>query len=511
MERYWSEFHSNIHSKDLDNLAEWNDFAKQMLDFWAPVYYPYFINHKNGFSYEDTLDQTTMTADFNKIKQFIRSEGDEFIVYPAYEWQGDGSDGDHNVFHKGLAGSIDMPLTYRQLWERADNDVIGIPHHTGYKAGHRGKNWETHCPSFSPVTEIYSSHGSSEKSNAAIPLNVHIHMGPRGEDGTFNYAIKKGIKVGVIASGDNHTNPAISGNGFFAVYAEEYSRSAIFENIKKRHTYGVSRSKIEVDYRINDFLMGSEIKSQQQNRLIVKVRGSSEIDRIEVYRNGFKEKTFSWPEVKPEDLAETVTFKFELECGWGPDTRVFPDIHEKDWRFELNTKGRIISYEKCFTSPGSSVEQVTDQKVAGVLHTVKKTANGNKLAQKNYLNPYIQNQSIIFEISDRLDHELMLMIDGRQYAIPIRKIMNQAILETDGEEVEKLLSDRFDFNDYYREDPWWHNAYKILLHRAYTDKSYCREVDYVIERLETDEDSFYVKVIQTNGDTAWTSPIWVKK
>ncbi len=58
-------------------------------------------------------------------------------------------------------------------------------------------------------------------------------MGPRGEEGTFRHALKNGIKTGVIASGDNHTNPAISGNGFFAVYAQEYTRECIFENIKK--------------------------------------------------------------------------------------------------------------------------------------------------------------------------------------------------------------------------------------------------------------------------------------
>jgi hypothetical protein len=32
-----------------------------------------------------------------------------------------------------------------------------------------------------------------------------------------------------------------------------------------------------------------------------------------------------------------------------------------------------------------------------------------------------------------------------------------------------------------------------------------------IEGLEREEDSFYVKAVQENGDTAWSSPIWVKR
>lgn len=113
--------------------------------------------------------------------------------FPAYEWQGNGADGDHNVFFKSYDSRMKMPLTYRELVEQLrDVECYGIPHHTGYMPGHRGKNWATHDEAFSPVTEIYSSHGCSESSDCSIPLNVHIHMGPRTEQGTALYAHQAG-------------------------------------------------------------------------------------------------------------------------------------------------------------------------------------------------------------------------------------------------------------------------------------------------------------------------------
>ncbi len=49
------------------------------------------------------------------------------------------------------------------------------------------------------------------------------------------------------------------------------------------------------------------------------------------------------------------------------------------------------------------------------------------------------------------------------------------------------------------------------MHKAYSEKSYKRKIQYPINKIYRSEDNFYVKIIQTNGDTAWTSPIWIKK
>ncbi len=511
---YWTDFHSNLHSKHLDELEYWYSFAKDMLDFWAPVYYPYFVKvNGKGFHYEDTLSAEKYNEDWEKMREFCKSKKDDFILYMGYEWQGNGADGDHNVFYKDLNHDMKMPLAYRELCkDLTANSAMAIPHHPGYKSGHRGKNWETHNESISPVVEIYSSHGSSEASDSNIPLNVHIHMGPRAEEGTVLYALKKGIKVGIIASGDNHVCPAISGNGFMAVISDEYTREGLFNAILNRHTYGVSRSKILLDYKLNDAIMGSEVIARDKNTVDINIIGTGAVDRVEVIRNGVAEKTFVHNGTWEDDRLEgTVRFKFELELGWGPDRRVFHDIKEKLWDVSLETKGKIIGFDKLWTSPGSKIKVSEEKKFAAEIITRKSIQGDAKLSQKNYLTPYIQNQSLIFEIEDHIDHDLMLTIDGKEYSIPIKKILAQSIVEAKEDEVQELLKDRYDFEEYYREDPWWHNAYKFVIHRASPEKAYRVSCQYSFESLKTKEDNILIKVIQRNGDIAWSSPIWVKE
>lgn len=515
MKRYWSEFHTNMHSRHLDEMEEWYEFAKEMLDFWAPVYYPYFVNRTDeGFTYEDTLPEEDYRRDFGRLKDFLQGREDGFLLYPAYEWQGDGSDGDHNVFFEDFSQDIKMPLTYEELYASigvGNRKAMAVPHHTGYQPGHRGKNWTSNREDFSPVMEIYSSHGSSEASDADIPLNVHIHMGPRAERGTFMWALRQGVRTGVIASGDNHVCPAISGNGFFAVLAEAYDRKAIFQAIRERHTYGVSRSRIQLDYTVNGQIMGSCVQGCGINRLRIHAAGSSAIDRIEVYRNGLYDRCYThsgtWERDNPEGL---IRFKFEVELGWGPDRRSFPETGEKDWSLEIHTPGTILDVEKLWTSPGARITQWTAQALRAEIVTRKSDQGNGKLSQKNHLTPNIQNQSMIIEMEAQMDASVIFIIDGKDFEVPVRKLLEEAVLIAQEEEAAALLADRYGFTEFYREDAWWHNAYKVLIHRAYPHRAYEVEVEDTLEGLESREDSFFVKVIQRNGDTAWSSPIWVR-
>ncbi len=515
-QRYWSDFHTNMHSRHLEQLEQWYGFAREMLDFWAPVYYPYFVNRsENGFGYEDTLPEETYQRDFERLKNFLKEKPEDFLLYAGYEWQGNGKDGDHNVFFQDFTQDMQMPMTYEELYRmyrNAGEKVMAIPHHTGYQPGHRGKNWETNREDFSPVTEIYSSHGSSEDSEASIPLNVHIHMGPRTERGTFRWAMRQNIHAGVIASGDNHVCPAISGNGFFAVLAERYDRESIFQAIRSRHTYGVSRSRIELDYTINGEIMGSRIKSGRENKAEIQVVGSGAVDRIELYRNGILDRCYThrgtWERALPE---KKVRFKFEIEAGWGPDRRVFPDMEERLWHIEVFTPGKILGVEKLWTSPGSAVTVENQQKIKADIVT-RKTIQGNgKLSQKNYLTPNIQNQSIIMEMEANREDAVRFTIDGKDFQVPVSTLLEESVLIANEEEAAQLLKERFGFTEYYREDAWWHNTYKVLIHRASPQAAYTVNITDVIEGLEREEDSFYVKAVQENGDTAWSSPIWVKR
>lgn len=512
---YWSEFHSNIHSPQLNDLEQWYDFAKEMLDFWGIAYYPFYIRlSENGMPLEDIRASEIINKDWEEIREFVREKEktDDFVVYMGYEWQGNGEDGDHNVFFLSNEEQMVHPMTYKELCEKLPlGKAIAIPHHTGYALGHRGKNWGTHDHRYSPVTEIYSSHGSSESDVNDIPLNVHIHMGPRSSDGTVINGLNKGKITGIICSGDNHINPAISGNGFFGVWADNYDKESIFKAILNRNVYGVTRNRIKLYYTLNGHLMGSIIdkSSNDEYKAVVDVEAGNAIDRIEIIRNGIVEHTYvhngKWERDK---LSGIVRFKFELELGWGPDIRVYPDITEKQWKGKVTTEGKILSVEKLWTSPGQEIINQEENTVEFNVTTRKGSVGSGKLSQKNHATPYIQTQSMIFEIEADINSIITIKLDDKEYKYSVSEILDKTHLIGLVDEAKELAKERFGVSDFYRSDPFWHNAYKIKIHKGVPYKGYKVAFDYVINGKEMDY--VMVKVHQKNGEKAWASPIWIK-
>ncbi len=511
---YWTDFHTNFHHKHMDEIDKWYNFAKDTIDFWSPCYYPYIIDHlDNGFHLEAEQPFDIYKNDFSKIKDYLagKEESDGYIGFASFEWQGAGLDGDHNVFYRDFSQDIYMPRLYSDLKNLVKiGDTIAIPHHTGYSPGHRGKNWDTHCEELSPITEIYSSHGCSESDQTNIPLNVHIHMGPREDRGcAFTGLNEHKKKIGFMCSGDNHIIPAISGNGLMAVVCDEYDKDKIFDAMLNRHVYGVTRSKIKLDYQINGHIMGSEITSSNDMKASIKVKATNAIDRIEIIQNGIVANTYNHKGTyESEPISGRFRAKFEFELGWGPDVRIFDDITSKIWGVKLNTECEIIDVEKLFTSDGHEIIKSDSNNFVAKIRTSKEGVGNGKLSQKNYMTPFIQTQSIIFEVEGELGDVLNFEIDGKTYKYTLEETLKRTHLEAQYDEVKELVKNRFEVEDYYRSDPFWHNAYKFKVHKACPSRGYEVEVDYPIFKYE-EVDNVMVKVYQVNGEVVWSSPIWI--
>lgn len=217
---------------------------------------------------EDRYDDETIARDWEIIRSFTEEANRQgFPMFMGYEWQGAGLDGDHNVFFLHNNGKQGHPMRYQDLAAAYEGqEVIGIPHHLAYQPGSRGKNWDTHNETFSPIAEIYSSHGSSENDDGPLSMDRHVHMGPRTGETTYEKGLERGYKIGAIAAGDNHSVPGVFENGSMCVLAEECTKESIWEGLKSRRTYGVSRSRIEVDYHVNSAPMGSEIETDKKKK-----------------------------------------------------------------------------------------------------------------------------------------------------------------------------------------------------------------------------------------------------
>ena len=73
-----------------------------------------------------------------------------------------------------------------------------------------------------------------------------------------------------------------------AVLAKELTREAIFEAIKNRRCYATSGARIEINFRINNAVMGEEIniKKDEDRNITLKVEGDAPLEKVTIIKNG---------------------------------------------------------------------------------------------------------------------------------------------------------------------------------------------------------------------------------
>ncbi|WP_202906850.1 DUF3604 domain-containing protein [Abyssisolibacter fermentans] len=509
---YWTDMHSNIHSNQMKDLEKWFEHAKKLLDFWPIAYYPYYMRKdETGLGVEDIYPEEVVNKDWEQLREFVIEKNKEgYPMFMGFEWQGSGLDGDHNVYYLDNDQNTHRPLRYEELIKLLPLDrAIAIPHHLAYELGKRGKNWSTHNEAYSPFVEIYSSHGSSESDVTSVHMARHIHMGPRTSGCTVEDGLNKNNIFGIIASGDNHSAPAVYGHGLMACLSEQCTKEAIWDAFLNRRVYGVTGDRIKLDFKINDYVMGSVIEnvdSSEKLEAVVNAEGSHAIDRIELLRNNVLLHVYThsgkWEE---KELKENVRFKFKVEFGWGPDRRVYEDIEKKIWQASLKVDGKILSIEKCFTNFGQEINNVEDDRCDFTLTTYKSSATGKWMGPSP-----VENEALIFEVEAPLESIMNLKVDGKIYDLVVREVIEGSQLFHLRDDIEQLTKERWGFTSYYRDDPFWHNAYKFKVYQGIVEDGYRASFKYEIGAKKTDCDNYRVRVYEKNGHMAWSSPIFIR-
>lgn len=502
---YWTDFHSNIHSSQMNELEKWYKQVEQIFDFWPIAYYPYGMRKDaTGLDVEDKIDDSKIQQDWNQLREFTNKVNNSgYPMFMGYEWQGNGLDGDHNVFFEDNHQDPKFPLNYLELiQEYKDVEAIGIPHHTAYALNNRGKNWKNQNDTFSPFAEIYSSHGSSEMDDNSITMDRHIHMGPRCDQTSVSSGLKEGHHFGIIASGDNHSCPGVYGFGYSAVIAKDKTKEEIWKALKQRHVYGVSKDKIQLDYRIDTAMMGDELE-EGKHTLSINVEGLDTIDRIEIIRNEQREELIVGPqELLPNDT-DKVTVKFYIEAGWGPDIRVFPEFISRKWLGHLETDGILKSVTPCFSTFGQSIDLQNDKECNFSLTTHSNTTTGKWMGPSA-----VTTEGMYFEIEGTLNTKVKLILENQEVELSIKEILEGTRVYALEDEVKNMLNQKYGFKEYYRSDPFWHNAYKFRIRKGSLDSWYKQNITREIEARSHDE--IRIKVYEKNGSCAWSSPIFIK-
>jgi hypothetical protein len=392
----------------------------------------------------------------------IQNDPGQFVAFVGYEWSGNTPvGGDHNVYYPGDTGPLHRS-SHVLIPDKSDDDTDCLHVTDLYKAlkgtdallvphvGGRYANLDWHDPEFERLVEVYSEWGEFEW--------------------FLKWALENGYRVGFTAGSDDHKGrpgAAYPGSGSFGVYggltcvfATELTRRGLWQALKARRCYGTTGQRILVNVTADGHPMGSDFQASGPPEIAVDVIGTAPIERVEIFRG--LNPVYSFPETIPRE-------KDRIRIAWsGQRIRARNRLVRWDGCLTLN-RGRIRHAEGyAFDSASEGIQAVSDHSV-----TWKSVTTGD--ADGVILTLDAPPEATIDFRTDILSHSLTLQeIAGGPVRIPAGGIDIAVVFEQapDGARHEASFT--------YRES-----------------------------ELPGGCHPYWVRVTQTDGAKAWTSPIYV--
>jgi hypothetical protein len=276
MALYWGDLHrhsliSRCTSGDEPSLEDFYRYSWDVCeyDFWAVT-----DHSENSSDYQWWSIQ--------KIADLFRVDG-RFVPLYGFEWTGD--TGHQNVIY----GSVTRPApifsayaegsrTPADLWEQLrrhpEFPAISIPHHPG--SAMVPFDWDYYDPEIMRLVEVFQAcRGNYEDDGCFRQYSDGTLPGTFVLDG-----LRRGHRFGLIASSDHG-----HGASYIGAFAERLDRQSVFDAMQARRVFAATTRGILVDFRIGDVFMGGECRSAGPVEIDAYVRGYGELARIDVVRN----------------------------------------------------------------------------------------------------------------------------------------------------------------------------------------------------------------------------------
>ncbi len=97
--------------------------------------------------------------------------------------------------------------------------------------------------------------------------------------------LKAGYRFGLTGASDNHRICPGMGGGLTGLYVRRRSREGVVEALRARRCYATTGTRLLMDFRVNDHLMGSSTESIGAPRLQLNLSSRREIELVSVLRD----------------------------------------------------------------------------------------------------------------------------------------------------------------------------------------------------------------------------------
>ncbi|MBN1624515.1 MAG: hypothetical protein JW903_09105 [Clostridia bacterium] len=433
--------------------------------------------HRAGFE--------KLSKNWNWVTKAIADANEEgsFVTFQSYEMHSS-KYGDHHFLSPDDSLTLETGDSPAEVIENLAAEAVAIPHHIAYTPGYRGISWVDFNENISPVVEVYSKHGSGVSDESA---GEYLHtMGPRDGRNTVYSGLKQGKRFGFAGSTDHHAGyPGSYGDGLTAVLSDSLDRKSIWQAILARRTYALTGDRIRCRFAVNGKPMGSILEPVENARYRLEVNGTDFIEKAVIYKNLESVMVRHREDFIGEGSLNNI-YKIRIEVGWGRKSSPY------HWKNMISlTNGEIVSIDKCFRgqnvlAPKEGVDHPDDVNRLGnkacILNCSKAVFECTTF--RNTTTRHSSTNAVILEIKG--DESTGLTIDVND------KIVNVSI----GELVKNSVSGHM--NEY--------NCEAYLIHKAVAREFYNFAMEGEI-KVEPG-DFIHAEVHQTNGQSAWISPVF---
>jgi hypothetical protein len=473
---YWGDLHGQV--KLAEKLSEYFKFPRDIgaLDF---------ASHQRN-------DHEVSKGDWEETQRVVKeyNEAGSFVVFLGYEWSGEAwVGGDHNIYYleddqpirrsghemvedKSDIGT-DLPHIQDVYSEFKGKRIIIVPH-----VGGRPANLSFHDPALEPVIEVHSTHGTFEW--------------------FLREALGRGYKVGFIAGSDDYklrlggAYPGIGDRrfvrgGLTAIYACGLTRDALFEALKARRCYGTTGDRIILKVDGDGRMMGEEYTTDTPPELSVKVIGTNDLEKVELFRG--LEKLYEFP--LPVSSAKP---SGRIKITWGGASRRSP-YSGVIWEGKLRVeKGSISSL--LFMPLDRGDESFSEVKADGFKWRTFTCGDEDGASFD------VEGDDAEMEVTCTSTPAASVRVGtGRRVCAPTSQL--------------DRVSFRFHMNELGLKPkvidigPMERRVTAKRLAAGYTGRA--AEFKFIDAGFNIGVNAYWVRVVQSDGEMAWSSPIYVNR
>lgn len=512
-------FGGAVHAQPLQRY--WADLQGDNTGYGTPIQFYTFARDSAG------LDVVAMTPQATKLTETqwtnvksaaagINAPG-TFIAFSGYEWNSD------TWGHKAVYFLTDNQPLYKPNVTTSDHPnefyalmlgTSGVAHAAHPSLNSVTTNWNYHDPRIVLNGEIYSRWGQYE---------THATNGKAMRD-----VWARGYRLGALGTSDTHTHPGIEG-GLTAILAPALTRESIADALRAHRTYATSGARIGLEFNIGSASFGEIVNDVVGTPPVTaRIDATSALSRVEVRRNNTLVHSYSPPPVRVfvEVGAPLAYFKGNTAppAGWNQllfdETGWFPGrsgIGFGDNDDVTSITGMVNNYLTLYTRQTFTVTDNAPQYLLlGVDYDDGFIAyiDGVEVARGN-----MPDGPAAYNTPAGPFREANLAAKAVANATTAPFYTNNGL--SSGTPLSPLL-DAFDISAFaYLLAPGPHTL-AIEVHNSLVSSNDLTLIPRLVELDPTTNvtvnytdtgatgDRFYdVKVIQIDGETAWSSPIWL--